>query len=165
MKLALLMFVPILAIGAECETVTYQQNPAPSVSKPRRIGLTTGVPRIHRKTVPRKTVSTPRITRVVSRFDCPPPYSGSHPPIPGLPPSFIGTPPVWGHPYPMPPPIGPAPIYPGTPNDFPPGISIPPTGSSPPGFPSDHPRDVPEPPTITLLLFGLSILVARKYIK
>ena len=163
--LALILLTPILAIGAECETVTYSANPAPSVSKPRRISSKVGVPVVRRKAVPRAKVLSPRATRIVSRYDCPPPHSNANPPpIPGLPP-YIGTPPVWGYPYPLPQPSGPAPVYPGTPGDFPPGLSIPPTGSLPPGFPHDNPRDVPEPPLLALFLFGLSILVARRYIK
>lgn len=172
MKLAALMLlVPILAFGADCETVSYQQSPVTSIPKARRVyhpkphAHTIPGPRKHTPThiVPRAEPATPSYRRVVSRYDCPPP--ASKPPggwsIPGVP--FIGSPPVWGYPFPVPPPTGPQPVWPGTPNDFPPALTIPPGLYYPP---QDRPPvDVPEPPTIALLLFGISILVARRYMK
>lgn len=169
--LAVLLLTPVLAIGAECETVTYSTSPVPHVSKPRRISPKTGVPVVRRKALPAKKVLAPRVVRVTHRFDCPPPSSvppGSNT-IPGVP--FIGTPPVWGYPYPMPEPTGPQPLWPGVPNDFPPGLTIPPgtyfpPSDVPPGRPHDTPPvDVPEPPTLSIFLFGLTLIVARRYIK
>lgn len=172
--LAVLLLTPVLAIGAECETVTYSPVPKAGISKPRRVSSHTGVPHVRAKALPRAKVLAPRVTRVVSRFDCPPPHSDANPPpIQGLPP-YIGTPPVWGYPYPMPEPTGPQPIRPGTPDDFPPGTSIPPYGSGPPWIPTNPnspppmgtpPVDVPEPPTLSIFLFGLALIVARRYIK
>lgn len=164
--LCITLLTPVLAIGADCETVTYQQSPVPHVSKPRRVGPATGVPVIRRKAVPAKKVLAPRVVRVARRFDCPPPSSvpPGHFTIPGVP--FIGTPPVWGYPYPMPEPTGPQPIWPGTPNDFPPALTIPPGIYSPPGdFIPPRPNDVPEPPTLSIFLFGLALIVARRYMK
>jgi len=169
-----LLLLPTLAFGVDCETITYSTIPKPAVSKPRRVSPHMGVPHVRAKTVPRAKVLAPRVTRTVSRFDCPPPHSDANPPpIPGLPP-YIGTPPVWGYPYPMPEPTGPQPIWPGTPDDFPPQTTIPPYGSGPPWIPTPGnpsppmgtpPVDVPEPPTISIFLFGLALMLARRFIK
>lgn len=172
MKLLLLLAaLPITVLGAECETVTYSTSPAPIVRKAVRPAAKRPV---HKSRVVVRAPSKPKI-RSVTRFDCPPP--SSTPPggvrIGGGVP-FIGIPPVWGYPYPMPEPVGPQPIWPGSPNDFPPGTPpiphdsgppwIRPPGDTPPGM-DQPPHDVPEPPTLAIILFGLSILVARRYMK
>lgn len=120
-------------------------------------------------------------SKVASRVRCS--YPVSTPPggitiVPGIP--FIGTPPVWGEPYPPRTFYGPAPIYPGSPGD----IWNVPNGPSPEwgnphlpersdseGYPRrgtpvgrTPPTDVPEPPTISLILFGIALIIARRYL-
>jgi len=159
--LLLLLLAPTLVFGEPCETITYSHSTQPRVHKPIRKNA---APVGTKKRIVKARVHAARIA-TVNRYDCPP---ISVPPayariIPGVP--YIGVPPVWGYPYPMPAPTGPLPIYPGTPEDFPRTPGTPPLYNPPEGSPPIQPTDIPEPPTISVILFGLALMVARRYLK
>lgn len=163
MQLALiLMLVPALAYGEPCETVTYSPISKPSVSKAQRTSAVAIGPK--KNVVVRKPRSQVARTRTVTRYDCPPPrntYPGYPRIVPGVP--YIGVPPVWGRPYPLPIPSGPLPILPGSPEDFPANPSNPWPHDSAPPVPGDQPpTDVPEPATVLLFLSGLALIARRR---
>lgn len=177
-------FLPGLAPAAECERIT--QISVPSTAAPRahrpRIARVSPVKRPvfasnspnYRHVSAKLASKTPTFRQVISRYDCPPLSSlppGVVPIIPGVP--YIGTPPIWGYP-PGWVPTSPEPIRPGSPQDFPPGLTIPPAGYPPAGTPpaghppsdfppaASPPTDVPEPPAWTLMLLGLALLLTNR---
>lgn len=162
MKHAVLLLTLIActsAVAEDCERVHYQTIPAVTYkaakakAKPRT-GVVPAKPR-KRAVAPVLKPGLPSLRQIVSRYDCPPPMS--LPPAAvrigyGIP--YYGYRPLWGMPYGPGGPPGPAPVYPGSPHDFPPGVSIPPAGE----YPFTPPTDVPEPATLLLMLAGLYLI-------
>lgn len=105
-----------------------------------------------------RTVPFPVPARVsiktAMRYHCPPAMSVPPGAVPigpgGL--LLVGARPAWGVPSFLP--LGPMPVYPNTPDDFPPGLIVPPAGTDfPPG-----PTDVPEPSILAMMALGLFML-------
>lgn len=68
---------------------------------------------------------------------------------------FIGERPQWGNPGPSYLAAGPTPVWPGSPDDFRP------TAYVPPGFVPPAPNELPEPPTVALMLLGVFLLMRK----
>lgn len=148
------MLASSAAVAEDCFRTVDQSLPAKVVKRHVKPSGVIGKP-----VVKRAQPTLPRVTKVLTRYDCPPPSSkppggiriGS-----GIP--YVGVPPAWG--VPTIPPSGPAPVWPGSPSDFPPGLAVYPPRGHVPGLPSEVPTDVPEPATIALL--GLGLLMMRR---
>ena len=102
--------------------------------------------------------ATPSQTKIstTSKFNCLTPISMPPGAIRiGYSTPYIGQRPEWGTPTPSYLASGPRPVYPGAPDDFRPSVY------APPGFAPPMPNDVPEPPTIALMLLGIFLMMRK----
>lgn len=108
--------------------------------------------------IPVRPSATPTRNKIstTSKFNCLTPIS--------LPPGairigystpYVGPRPEWGTPTPMYLATGPMPVYPGSPDDFRPAAY------APPGFVPPAPNELPEPPTVALMLLGAFMLMKK----
>jgi hypothetical protein len=165
---ALLFFLVPVSVFAgvdQCESSNQQSIPSASVRPPVRLKHKVAAapvigPKLHLTPyIPVRPFATPARIKLstASRHDCLAPMS--------MPPGairigysvpYVGPRPEWGTPTPAYLATGPLPVYPGSPDDFRP------TAYAPPGFVTPGPNELPEPPTIILMLFGV-FLLWKKY--
>lgn len=154
----------VFASVDQCESSNEQsvpsavKRPAPRVKVKVPAAPVVG-PKLHLTPfVPVRPFATPARTKIstTSKFNCLAPISMPPGAIRiGYSTPFVGPRLEWGAPTPSYLAAGPMPVWPGSPDDFRPATY------APPGYVPPAPNDVPEPPTIALMLLGVFLIIKK----